>query len=301
MAAQNLVPNPSFEDTVSCPIGPDQLSLAQFWYSPTFATTDYYHECSDPYPIGLVGVPFNWVGYQLPRTGNGYIGLVFDFGTLNPEYREYAQIKLLEKLKTGGIYKLSFYASLADSSALALSQLGGLLSENPVGTLGDPQIEMQPQVLSNKNTFLVNKDGWMEITGYFIAQGNEKYLTIGHFLSNANSSYIKVYDGLFANQSYYYIDDVSIEEISTTNFPNVFTPNNDGLNDEFDLKINCLDCGFELQIYNRWGQLLEQNNTFKWNGMYNGNSCSDGVYYYVLNDTVNKKAVYSGFFLLKAN
>jgi gliding motility-associated-like protein len=40
-------------------------------------------------------------------------------------------------------------------------------------------------------------------------------------------------------------------------FSNVFTPNNDGINDFFQVKGN-LECDdlFHLQIFNRWGKLL---------------------------------------------
>lgn len=68
--------------------------------------------------------------------------------------------------------------------------------------------------------------------------------------------------------------------------PNVFTPNNDGSNDLF--KIISIDCANpkQLNIYNRWGQYIFSTTTgFEWDGTYNGNSASDGVYYWTLEAT----------------
>lgn len=55
--------------------------------------------------------------------------------------------------------------------------------------------------------------------------------------------------------------------------PNAFTPNNNGFNDRF-LK------GFDLQIYNRWGQLLYKGYD-GWDGTHNGKNVAGGTYYYV--------------------
>jgi gliding motility-associated-like protein len=65
--------------------------------------------------------------------------------------------------------------------------------------------------------------------------------------------------------------------------PNIFTPNNDGVNDLFLTKFE----GFyevHFDIYNRWGQKLftSSDNTTFWNGNdYQNQMCPDGTYYYV--------------------
>ena len=67
--------------------------------------------------------------------------------------------------------------------------------------------------------------------------------------------------------------------------PNVFTPNKDGVNDEFkiDYTIGAFET-IEYEIYNRWGQLLYVANIHEnpwWNGESNGEECSPGVYFYI--------------------
>ena len=65
---------------------------------------------------------------------------------------------------------------------------------------------------------------------------------------------------------------------------NVFTPNNDGVNDFFKLE-GLSKCGdAEIIIYNRWGQEIFKSvdKDFKWDGKtLNGESASEGVYFYL--------------------
>jgi gliding motility-associated-like protein len=67
---------------------------------------------------------------------------------------------------------------------------------------------------------------------------------------------------------------------------NVFTPNGDGLNDEYRLEGAIGQCAEgEIYIYNRWGQLVfeSQSINFRWNGKDQiGNEMVEGVYYYLL-------------------
>ena len=64
--------------------------------------------------------------------------------------------------------------------------------------------------------------------------------------------------------------------------PTIFTPNNDGINDLFELTElptdNCSNYFKEIKIYNRWGSMVfsSDKRSFKWNGQ----NVSDGVYYY---------------------
>lgn len=67
--------------------------------------------------------------------------------------------------------------------------------------------------------------------------------------------------------------------------PNAFTPNNDGINDDFGV-VNICDSlqSFKLEIYNRWGELLFKTNNpiDKWNGFFNNEASQVDDYIYVL-------------------
>lgn len=91
--------------------------------------------------------------------------------------------------------------------------------------------------------------------------------------------------------------------------PNVFSPNNDGENDLFEIFTGpTIDFGQQLQIFNRWGQLIydmRNNNHGKrltWNGYIQGKLADSGVYIYVAKlqlDNGSTEIQKGDFFLLK--
>ncbi len=67
--------------------------------------------------------------------------------------------------------------------------------------------------------------------------------------------------------------------------PNVFTPNGDGLNENFGFQSNCIPSNYyNLKIFSRWGDVLFESSYYKekWDGTYNGKVCPTGVYSYIL-------------------
>ena len=70
-AQLNLVPNPSFEDTLNC----DSFQFHNIgypWFTPTNCTPDYYYGL---YPTCATSALQNQNGFQLPLEGIAYIGL----------------------------------------------------------------------------------------------------------------------------------------------------------------------------------------------------------------------------------
>lgn len=70
--------------------------------------------------------------------------------------------------------------------------------------------------------------------------------------------------------------------------PNVFTPNNDNLNEQFLISLNPTLEASSLRIFSRWGKevYLEESSLPSWNGKGNsGNEMSPGTYYWILNYT----------------
>jgi len=81
------------------------------------------------------------------------------------------------------------------------------------------------------------------------------------------------------------VDDVCVEIINDFDLyiPNTFTPNNDGMNDVFEISYYGIK-EIKLIIYDRWGVKLFATNDLKnnWDGIYNGKICQVGTYVYKL-------------------
>lgn len=75
---------------------------------------------------------------------------------------------------------------------------------------------------------------------------------------------------------------VTISE-SLIDVPNVFTPNGDGINDEFRVAFRSLKA-FDCWVYNRWGRLVYHwsDPTKGWNGKINGRDAAPGTYFYII-------------------
>jgi gliding motility-associated-like protein len=66
--------------------------------------------------------------------------------------------------------------------------------------------------------------------------------------------------------------------------PSAFTPNNDGKNDVFMPKYQCLFSNYEMKVYNRYGQLVfvSSNPSNGWDGSFNSNRQPSGTYVWEL-------------------
>jgi gliding motility-associated-like protein len=66
--------------------------------------------------------------------------------------------------------------------------------------------------------------------------------------------------------------------------PNAFSPNGDGMNDNFGPETIGHPKGYAMRIYNRWGQMIYVSYKIeqKWDGTYNGQLAELGTYFYMV-------------------
>jgi gliding motility-associated-like protein len=285
--AQNLVPNGSFEAFTSCPAALSQTTLAAPWYNPTLDSADYFNACS---ASPLAGVPVNANGFQSAHGGSGYAG-VSCFGVPPGNRRAYLQVRLTDSLVAQKSYCVSFFVNLADTSGFAITELGAYLSSTAVTTLNQLALPVVPQISSAAHVYLRDTLNWIQISGTYIALGGEKFITIGNFNDDPGTDTLRFTTR--SQVSYYYIDDVTVNSCESVplgcslTVPNVFTPNNDKVNDVFKIattNIDYLNC----RIYDRWGgKVYEMVTDYdSWDGRNStGLNCADGVYFYILKAT----------------
>lgn len=99
---------------------------------------------------------------------------------------------------------------------------------------------------------------------------------------------------VFTSEEYIRVDSSLLE------IPNVFTPNEDGANDYFQVKALSLRT-FSGRIMNRWGRVVYEWTDPKtlekgWNGrnMNDGQPAAPGTYYYIISATGYDDKVYQG-------
>ena len=391
------MPNPSFEDTLGCfaQMGVTNSPLSnkylKDWCSYKYMTPDYYNYCANffpgnPYP-NYASIPYNCRGYQLPRTGDAYVGIALYALNYLPDSTnidlELTVVKLQQPLKANKCYYGEFYVNLANIGKIAINRIGMSLSIN-TNTLV-PFIfnnTIQPQIQWDTTQCFTDTLNWVKISGSFVAQGGEEFLTIGNFRDGAHvkkqflNTNFNTPCGITNPHSWTYllIDDVALYElptpqlqfnaiticpnadslllgdtarihsryqwfangiaIDTTSFikvkpnqtttyvlqtkqcsintqsivvtysancepivvvepiiPNVFTPNNDSINDVWRFSLGKGNVLKSINIYNRWGNEIVVNSRtlvtqINWDGRTtSGEETPNGVYFYVFQYT----------------
>ena len=323
VAQQNLVLNPSFEDTIRCPIPLTDICATRYWFQPNIyqgnvcnsSSTDYIHSCN-----GYVA--FSMRGYQMPRTGEGHAMIaVFtngNFQSTNKNSREYLQGTLSQPLKQNKKYCLEFYLSCCDIVNLAIDRIGVYFTQDSLKVNQGSTfqvINVIPQFETPEFLYFTDTANWVKVEGEFMAQGGERFFTIGNFRDSNNTNFISVQNnGWQYEVAGYFIDDVSVyycdepedtAEIMPLKIPNAFSPNGDGINDFFVIQGIEEYPNNELFIYNRWGELVYYKTNYDntWNGESNtktpfGKKLTEGTYFYVFR-TGKEGESYSGFVELR--
>jgi len=209
---ENLVPNPSFESIGKSPKKLGSIESATGWYSGTSAKADLFTSSK----VTDIDVPMNSLGKEEAMDGGNYAGIrVYSHG--GKESRSYVLTKLDVPMKKGMKYCVKFYVSLAEASKYATNNVGVLFSKKPQGGEQKTPIFEETSVVHFENDLKVisGRFGWAEVCGVYIAEGGEKYITIGNFEGNDDtrkermkkSTDVKTSQGTSA---YYYLDNISV-------------------------------------------------------------------------------------------
>lgn len=216
--AQNLVPNWSFEQNIDC--ATPVLRNAVDWCSVSNNCTYFYSCENNPF----YQTPYQYLNsciqsYQVPRTGNAYTSIYGYISTSTNTPDRYAQVKLVDTLKTSKIYCVSFYLSLWNYSQYSTDKIGAVLTPTPFPCLPpatSPNYTVSgviPQIVSPTGVQLDDTLNWMEVSATYTANGTEAYLTIGDFFLQSQHSIVQTYPTNCNSVADYYLDDVSVEEV----------------------------------------------------------------------------------------
>ena len=211
--AQNLVPNPSFEEYKNIPCSWN-VSVEEFsqyttdWYIPTGTSTDILSTLAgrDCWANALDSDNTNScrIGFQIPHSGDVIAGI---FTTVKSHtWHEYLQVQLKEPLVPGQRYCIEMYVSAADFTSLTSNNLGMYFSVDPIN--GTDKIIAKPQV--NYTEVISDTKGWTRVSGSFIADAPAQYLTIGNFFADQDTKVESNYSNYCNDGAYYFIDDIVV-------------------------------------------------------------------------------------------
>ncbi|MCE3295432.1 MAG: hypothetical protein K0R65_1146 [Crocinitomicaceae bacterium] len=194
--SQNMVINPAMDVKRSSGYG--EITKTETYTNANDGTVDLFdRNNADKKCERINGIPKNYMGYQQPLSDQNYAGIIafYDDGPNTAqekhtyemlglkegykEFSEYLQAELTEPMVAGKIYRITFKVSLAENSGRAVSNLGALLTKEKVEQKTNSFLEKEPQFISHR--VISDSVGWVTLSGAYIAEGGEKFLTIGCF------------------------------------------------------------------------------------------------------------------------
>jgi len=225
--SQNLIYNPSFEEYTNIPNTLSFISYCKGWKeAKIFTTPDYYHSYSPWYaPLcadystykGSVSIPKNCVGFQYPKEGLAYVGMIITKTYF--DYSEPIYSLLLDTLLKDHFYEFNGYFSLAEASPYVANQLQVFFTDT-VPILDYPNYIISGfQIEHDTTVMMTDTFNWQPIRGCFKAKGGERYIAIGNFRprsmvnlminNNRDTSHTQPYLMVTVG-GYYYLDDLSL-------------------------------------------------------------------------------------------
>jgi len=225
-AQMNYVLNPSFEQYSHCPDFYDQIGFANGWSSTdtnwqirdsvtafAWCLPEYCNECSTG---TSVGIPNGQDYYQYARTGKGMAlaRFLLEPSSSYSDYRDYVQGRLSKTLTGRKSYCVTFYVNLTEMSEYAINNIGAYLDD---GSIDVGQDSLSCAMLYNRytpqvfETTIINDTlNWVKVQGSFVANGTERFITIGNFFDYAHTN--KILRVNTAEATFYLIDDISVIE-----------------------------------------------------------------------------------------
>jgi len=296
--AQNLVPNPSFEDTISCPDGLNEVNRATGWSS--FGNTpDYLNACSQ-----VMNVPYTSGGYQNAFDGNAFCGVYtyYSGATGALDYREYIGAQLTSSLNIGQKYFITFELNKPNDLECATNNFGALFSTVQYTETNPVPINTTPKIIETQ--IITDTLNWVTISGSFIADSNYNFVILGNFYSDSNTSKI-LYNGQMDCIAYYFIDMVcvsrdslicntlvQIPKVTFIDKINIFpNPVNNSLYIEYNY---CIKKPIECYIFDSLGRLVSKTLHFSDKETIDVSKYLPGIYIFHFvtdNKILNKKLI----------
>lgn len=210
---ENLVENPSFEQMEGKIKKNGSIAVAVGWMSPTLAAADLFSaKVKEGY-----STPTNVLGMEAPLDGENYAGIrTFSYGDKEP--RSYISAKLKVPLTKDAMYCVHFYVSLAEASKYASNNIALNFSKKQYNIDENKTIIGESHIRHKDNPVFNAYFGWDEVCGIYVAEGGEKFITIGNFISNAETKNerlkgTKDFTGTSVVSAYYFIDNISVKRI----------------------------------------------------------------------------------------
>jgi gliding motility-associated-like protein len=189
--SQNFVPDPTFSNVILCRNSSGLWEYTHWFDTPrpdtssNFNHFSFHNLCEPQWSFNRPGYN-NYKSYSLPMPviGTGYAGfepLEIWVHTFQPQYpswrgRSFLQTKLSAPLQMGDSLMVEFYTAMFETSSEKIQGVGAYFSTDTF-KLYD-YLNVNPHIEAST---ILGDTNWVRISGTYVAQGGEEFLTIGNF------------------------------------------------------------------------------------------------------------------------
>ena len=215
--AQNLVPNPSFEEYEICPAFTGFVSKPRHW-DRWDQDPEYFNACAGELGASdtLLDVPWNGFAWQNASHGDAYVGMAhFQMN----DFQEHVGAELIEPLELGQTYYVSYWVNLATEGSYwdvrwacnnqgVLFTMGEHIWSGVTGT--GPEFIPRNYAHVNNSNIVSDTTNWTLVSGSFVADSAYRYIVLGNFFNDALTDTVHFTPGLPSWGAYYFYDAICV-------------------------------------------------------------------------------------------
>lgn len=220
-AAQNLVPNGSFEDYTECPDLLNQMDRATGW-DRYRGSPDYFNRCNTAGPGSppdeMLGVPLNALGWQEPATGDAYAGvLLWSYNPFGGQSCEHFGAMLTEPLQPGVPVYISFKVSPTTGGVLENMHWtveGAGLRFTMSSYLQDGLAPLPNGAAVHMSYPPSDTSAWYQVSGVFVPDSSYQHVVLGNFFADTLITLVVLNPNGTGESAYVYFDDVCVSYVA---------------------------------------------------------------------------------------
>lgn len=227
---QNLVNNPGFENYSSLPNTYNELNRAIGWSNcngnyvtqGTWGSPDYLSTLGS----GVALLPCGYIACTNPHSGNGIAGFI-TYNGFYADNREYIRTYFTTPMVVGQQYQISFYLTCGTSplSKYVSNNVGICFSVD--STWQYAPYKTLPRTPQLNIASIIDTSSWKKYSFTYTADSAYKYITIGNYYNDLNTTLVTKIPGSTQVYSYYMIDDINVTASMANGVNQISQPKNE--------------------------------------------------------------------------
>lgn len=227
-------------------------------------------EWLDSIEVTFAQAPILDLGQDTTLCDNESLTLSIPIENVTYEWQDGSQVQNFEVTESG-----TYWAKITQDNCIAQDSIQVTFDPQPTLNIGSDTTLCINSTLTLTAPVTLSNYQWQDGT-----------TTPNQFITETGNYWLEGEIGncLVAGDIQVTFEDCEPPKFCQAYLPNSFSPNGDGINDELQLLTDCELQFFQMEVYDRWGNLMFSSNDVRqaWDGRYKGDLLDTGVYLWVV-------------------